>query len=315
MVLERKLDIKVILEILVFLAIAALAIAAVNDALTHDSVNARAGASALTADLDALTVTNVRTQSVAKKAGKSAEAKELDEIRTKITPLALTISRAERTQSDYYDALSNERDASALRSELEGSIPKAREALTEMKKLVDRQIDICKKIGDSDGAAIAADFYKAHETAVNTLQIDPFTDDQVQARDKDIQDGSKTIIASARKKADEINPSDLDADDKKTLGEVAVSGKKGISDMKDVVNIITKLIPELQKSLQDAMGSIKGAGGIGSIAKLATGGGGPNDTIDSLKKIISNLQNLLNGVNALSGEFTPFVDTVEKLAK
>jgi flagellar basal body-associated protein FliL len=300
-----------IIVLLLIAAVVALAIAA-KSAIDAGTQSTSAAASALGGLQGVGVVDEVAQENKAKKAGKTEEAKELESIAAKRAKIFQTITAATNKQSEYYSALEKDLDASALRRDLEQRIPEAREALVELKTLTDREIVLIQGISGDEGAiSRVKSFYKAMETAVNNLQIDQLSQDQMKAIDRDIQAPSQKSLREGREVAATLKPGDLDADQKKTLNEqVVASGKNDIANLNTILQEIPKLIQELTQSVQSVAGSAKNP--LGMITQAASGKGALPKEITEIQ---GRLEALSKSIKGLVGEYSPFVDTVAKSAK
>ncbi|MDR3231304.1 MAG: hypothetical protein LBT65_07680 [Synergistaceae bacterium] len=305
--MKRKLYTGIIVLLLIA-ALVALAIAA-KSAIDAGTQSTSAAASALGGLQGAGAVDEVVHENKAKKAGKTKEAAELESIAGKRAKIFQVITAATNKQGEYYSALERDLDASALRSDLEARIPKARESLAELKPLTDREIVLIKSIDGDEGAiSRVSSFYKAMETAVNNLQIDKLSKEQMDAIDRDIQAPSQESLREARAVAATLKPNELDAEQKKTLNEqVVTSGKQNIANLNAILKELPKIIQELTQSVQSTAGASKNP--IGLIKKAASGGGGLPTEITAVK---DRLEALSKSINGLLGEYSPFVDTVAK---
>jgi vacuolar-type H+-ATPase subunit I/STV1 len=253
-------------------------------------------------------VDEVVQENKAKKAGKTAEAKELESIAPKRVEKFRIITDATNKQSEYYAALDNDQDASALRRDLEARIPKAREALVDLKALIDREIELIRIIsGDKDAIARLNSFYKAMETNVNNLQTDRLSNEQLDAIDA-IQAESQKSLHEGRAIAETLKPGDLDAGQKKTLNEqVVTSGEKDIANLNAILKEIPKIIQELMQSVQSTANAAKNP--LGLISKTVSGGGALPPELTGIK---DRLDALSKSINGLVGEYNPFISAVAK---
>jgi hypothetical protein len=297
-----------IIVLLLVAAAVALAIAA-KSAIDAGTQSMSAASSALGGLQGAGAVDEVVHENKAKKAGKTKEAQELESIAARRVKIYQTITAATNKQSEYYDALDKDADASSLRRDLEARIPQAREALTELKPLTDREITLLRSIDGDEGAISRVNsFYKAMETAVNSLQVDKLSKEQMDAIDRDIQVQSKKSLSEARTVAATLKPSDLDNDQKKTLNEqVVTNGKKDIANLNGILKVLPKLIQELMQSAKSTTDSVK-KNPLGMITKSASGGALPKEITD----VKDRLEALSKSIEGLVGEYSPFVDTVAK---
>jgi hypothetical protein len=242
--LRFRFTVKTLIVFLLLVLIAVLAIAAVMDTVVTSNLSGATGFHELKGIQGADTTKNVAVKKQAKEKGYDAEARELDGIRGEKIRHFQVISAAQNAQNKYYEALEKGNDTDALRSDLEGRIPEARNALTDMKTLTDREIEILTTIGaDAPTIDIARRFYKAMETTVNSLQAEVLSDAQVQARMTDVQVGGKNAVANARRIAERFSPEELEEADKDTLEqEVVIPGEQNAKGIGDVLNHMPSII-------------------------------------------------------------------------
>ncbi|MDR2137264.1 MAG: hypothetical protein LBO68_03145 [Synergistaceae bacterium] len=242
--ITRKAVLKWVVAVVLVFLLAALVVAIARDSLVASQVSNTASFHELQGIQGADTTQNVAEQKKAKKAGKTAEAKELGEIRRQKVAHFQIISAAQATQNRYYEANTSGTDASGLRSELERRIPEARASLVELKALTDRELALLKTIGGDEAAFyIVKAFYKAMETAVNSLQLDELTDQQVEARRRDIDLEGKSAIATAHQMARRFDAEEMETDEKAVLDQdVVVPGEQAVKGLGDVLSKMPQII-------------------------------------------------------------------------
>ncbi|GHS93121.1 hypothetical protein AGMMS50276_02680 [Synergistales bacterium] len=302
------------------LAFATLAIAAaVLDAMVTSSVSTEAGVYELQGIQGADTTQNIATQKIARKAGKTAEEKELGMINARKVEIHRIISAAQNAQTNYYNAKSNNADTSSLRSDLERRIPEARAVLVELKTLTDRQLDILRTIGSDEGSVyIVKTFYTSMETVVNTLQLDDLTEQQLDARTKNIEIAGNGAIATAHNMARKFDANDMSEEEKAILDqEVVEPGEKAIKGMGDILSHLPQIIWVSVQGMSEGVNMLnealnrynKNNGGMAQMMHdLSYGQGMFNRrNMDQFQK---RLDNIGAGVQKFLGTYSPFVKTV-----
>ena len=239
-----KFTVKAVIAFLLLALIAVLAVAMAMDTIVTNRVSSVASLYELEGVQEADITKHVAVRKQAKEKGHDEEARELDGIRGEKVRHFQVISAAQNAQNKYYEALEKGNDAAGLRSDLEGRIPEARNALGEMKTLTEREVEILTAIGaDAPTIDIAKQFYKAMETTVNSLQVEELSDAQIQARMTDIQVGGKNAVANAKRIAERFSPDELDAADKDMLErEVVIPGEQNAKGIGEVLNQMPSII-------------------------------------------------------------------------
>ncbi|MDR2137597.1 MAG: hypothetical protein LBO68_04840 [Synergistaceae bacterium] len=295
-----------VLLVLLVLFFAALAVAVALDAMVTSSVSSAAGVHGLQGIQGADTTQNVVQQKKAEKKGKSAEAKELEKIRSRKVELFQTITAAQEAQKKYYDAVAGGSDGASQRADLERRIPEARTALAEIKKLTDRELEILKAVGGDESAVnIVKTFYKSMETIVNTLQVQELSEKQMQDREKDVTAAGEKAVSNASTLSKELKASELSAEQKAALKKDVIGpGQDIIKGMNDLIQDMTKLLQEAVQSVQST-----GKGGIGGMTSMLKGGG-PTGDVAKLQKLV---ESMLSGVQKFMGTYQPFLQNLMKL--
>jgi hypothetical protein len=290
---------------LLVLFFAALAVAVALDAMVTSSVSSAAGVHELQGIQGADTTQNIVQQKKAEKQGKSAEAKELEKIRSRKVELFRTISAAQEAQKQYYDAVAGGSDGASQRADLERRIPEARSAMEEIKKLTDRELEILKIIGGDESAAnIAKTFCQSMETIVNTLQVQELSEKQMQDREKNVTAAGEKAVSDASALSKELNAGELSAEQKTALKEdVLGPGQDIIKGMTALIQDMTKILQEVAQNAQSI-----GKGGIGGLLK--GGGTAPGGDIAQLQKLV---ESMLSGVQKFLGTYQPFLQNITKL--
>jgi hypothetical protein len=316
LILRKKLTLRFVIAALLIFLIAALAVAIATDSIVTSRVSGTVGFLELRGIQGADTTQNVAQQKKAKERGKTAEAKELDEIRGGKVRHFQVISAAQNAQSKYYEANEKGNDAAALRADLEAKIPEARSALGELKILTDREIELLKAIGGDESAiAVSKSFYKAMETAVATLQLDELSDEQVMARERDIQLAGKSAIHTARVMSDNFSPDDMDEGDKRTLEEEVV--KPGEENAKSLGSVMSQMPAIIFGSAQGMLE------GLNMFNKVMNAYDKDSNRIAhdlvynqgmfsrrNMSAFQSRIDSIGFGVQQFLGEYSPFVDSV-----
>ena len=306
---------KILIAIALVLLLTVLAIAMATDVIVTSRVSSTASFHELQGIQGADTTQNVAQQKKAKQEGKSEEAKELETIRASKVQHFQVISAAQNTQNRYYDAQEKGNDTTALRGELESRIPQARGSLTEMKTLTDREIEILQAIGGDESAiSIVRSFYKAMETAVDTLQLDELTDEQVMARERDIQIEGRGGIHTARLMSDRFVADDMEAGEKQTLDEDVVKpGEQNVKSLGDVLTQMPSIIFGAVAGMAEGLNLFGGA-----MDRYSDYGQMAHDLVynqgmfsrSNMNAFQNRLDSIGAGVQQFLGEYSPFVESV-----
>ncbi|MDR1978903.1 MAG: hypothetical protein LBQ42_09245 [Synergistaceae bacterium] len=312
--MTRRSTIKWGIAILLVLLLAALVVAVAREAIVASQVSNTASFHELQGIQGADTTQNVAQQKKAKQEGKEVESKELGEIRRRKVEHFRVISAAQEVQNRYYSANEKGQDASALRGELERRIPEARASLAELKTLTDREVALLQAIGGDESAIyIVKSFYKAMETAVNTLQLDELTDQQVAAREKDIQVAGNSAVATAHQMARRFDADEMEPEEKAVLDrDVVEPGEKAVKGLGDVLSNLPQIIGialEGFKMIDDATRFYNNRGGLEQMMHDLVYAQGMFS-----RKRMSQFQRRMDSIGAgahqFLGTYSPFVKTV-----
>lgn len=323
--MTRKVTIKGVLAFILVLLFAALVIAVAREAVVASQVSSVAAFHELQGIQGADTTQNVAQQKKAKKSGKVAEAKELDEIRRQKVALFKVIATAQETQRLYYQANEKGQDASNLRGELEKQIPEARSALETLKALTDKEVALLQAIGGDESAIyVAKSFYTAMETTVKSLQLEELDESQMALLEKNIRVEGQNAIATAHHMARKLETNELDSDEKDTLDkEVVVPGEKAVKGLGDVLSNLPQIIWASLQGLSESTNLVNRA-----MDRYGSSQNGLEQMMHDLtynqgmfnRKNMSQHQQRMDaigaGVHQFLGTYSPFIKTVgERIGK
>ncbi|MDI9370364.1 MAG: hypothetical protein GX181_06040 [Synergistaceae bacterium] len=219
--------------------------------------------------------------------GKKASV-SMDEIHKKKLPHYRTINGALDIQKRLYSAQrENSPRAKSLAASLNQEIPKARDALKNLRVLTDQEVALINSTTkDAKAIKVAESSYSSWKSAVDHLKVEPLTDGELKARNRGIRSNSEAAVSNAHDQAKEIKSDDLSAEDKGVLKSNVVGSAK------DIFSNLQQIMGEMQK-VMNALGG--GTGGIDVMALQGLAG--------SMQGVAGNMQGFL-------GVFGPFAQTV-----
>lgn len=287
--LSGKNIMKAVAVLLLIGAVAAIAQMAL-DALALNETSVAAESQELQGVQGADETTMVVQKAKMRKSG--AEGKKasvtMDEIHKKKLPQYRVINGALDTQKKLYSARrENSPQAQSLATSLKQEIPKAREALKNLRSLADQEVSLINSTTkDAKAVKVAESSYSSWKSAVDHLKEEPLTDGELKARNDGIRRNSESAVANAHDQAREVEPEELSQEDKGVLKSNVVGGAK------DIFSNLQQIMNEMQK-VMNVLGG--GAGGI---------------DVNALQGLAGSMQGVANNMQGFLGIYGPFAQTV-----
>ena len=220
------------------------------------------------------------------------------------------INGAMETQSSMYGAYKDEKDAEAakLMEKLKAQIPEAQSSLKRLRRLTDEQVQtINGSTKDAQAVKVAESTYSSWKTAVDSLKVDPLTEQDIKNRQAALSQNSAVAINGAQEQAKGIDAATLPPEDKDRLKSVVGSGQ-------DIMSAMQNIMSEMQKAMQGMMNSLTGGGKssnpLSMIQNMTSGkkdGGLNKESIDRLQKVMEGIAGQIQG---FFGNFGPYLQTV-----
>ena len=220
------------------------------------------------------------------------------------------INGAMETQSSMYGAYKDEKDAEAakLMEKLKAQIPEAQSSLKRLRRLTDEQVQtINGSTKDAQAVKVAESTYSSWKAAVDSLKVDPLTEQDIKSRQAALSQNSAEAIKGAQEQAKGIDAATLPPEDKDRLRSVVGSGQNIMSAMQNIM-------AEMQKAMQGMMNSLTGGGKssnpLSRIQNMTSGkkdGGINKESFDRLQKVMEGVAGQIQG---FFGNFGPYLQTV-----
>jgi hypothetical protein len=306
-----------IIIVVVLLSLAALAVAIATDVIVTSRVSNTASFHELQGIQGAYTTQSVVLQKKAKKAGgHEKEQKELDQIRGEKLKIYQTVTAAERARNLYIEAMEKGNDATSQRADLEARIPEARALLPRIQELAARDIEISKILGaDEAFLSVIKTSYKSMETAINTLQIEELTEEQIAARERDIQIEGRGAIHTASLISGQLDADDLEEEEIDILEqEVIEPGEDSVRGLGDLLSqmpaILFGSIQGMSEGIgffNEALGRYNYDGGLADMARDLSFNQGAFSR-RNMSQFQKRIDSIGAGVHQFLNEYSPFID-------
>lgn len=219
------------------------------------------------------------------------------------------INGALALQETVYNEMAANEGVSSKSGELKASIPKAKEALSALKKLTEEQVKIYKATtDDAQAIKVAWSTFYTWEAATGALSDQPLDDAAIARAEGKISAESAAGISAAEAQLKSIDKNDLDAADQDLLrNEILPSGRDVFSGLQAVMNQMQGIIQEFMKQMQGGSGGGNPLQMMGNLMGGKGDGGKPPFDPAALQALQASFQTLAGQLQGFMGSFGSFM--------